>query len=64
MINHEKLIVLFVAVIVVAVIFAGLFSTDDRPVRCFEGFSYRVGDSGALHLQTTGKYSTPVRCNS
>lgn len=64
MTKHEKLIVLFVAVIVVTVIFAGLFSTDDRPVRCFEGFSYRVGSSGEMHLQTTGKHSTPVRCNS
>lgn len=59
---HEKLIVAFVAVIIVAVISDGPF--DERPVRCFEGFSYRVGSAGEMYLQTTGKYSTPVRCNS
>ena len=38
--------------------------TDERPVRCFEGYSYKVGRGGELHLQYTaqGKASVPMKC--
>ena len=57
-----------IEVMIVAVIFAILgivvyqAINDDRPIRCFEGYSYHVGSGGELHLRTTGKQSTPVKC--
>jgi hypothetical protein len=41
-----------------------LFDPDDRPIKCFEGFSYKIDSDGAMHLQKSGKFSTPVRCQS
>lgn len=60
-----KVEILIVACIIV--IFASIgYSTlnDDRPVRCFEGFKYKVGSDGALHLMTAGKFGISVRCDS
>lgn len=62
MTSIEKWIIFTIVAIIVAVGVATY--NDDRPVRCFEGFKYKVGTEGELRLMTTGKSGTPVRCNS
>lgn len=58
----QKAIVVFASI---AIIFVGYSAfSDDRPIRCFEGFKYRVGSDGALHRITFGKFGNSVRCDS
>ena len=56
----EILIIAAIFTILGAVVYQAI--SDDRPIRCFEGYSYRVGSGGELHLRTIGKQSTPVKC--
>lgn len=58
----EALIVACVVAILAAVAYSSW--NDDRPVRCVEGFKYKVGSDGALHLVTSGKSAISVRCDS
>ena len=60
-----KVEIIIVVCIVAIVGFVG-YSTfsDDRAERCFEGFRYKVGSDGALHLMTSGKSRISARCDS
>ena len=57
----ELTIIICIVVICASVTYFAV--QDDRPVRCFEGFKYRVGSDGALHLVTSGKAGISVKCD-